>query len=616
MKQTQGVEVSKWGHILMYKKLQEFLHTVQFCFKISWEASKKYHLIRSALEIILAGIPFVIIIMGKEIINFFVDIPMKKMSVSDKIYNLVVLLSILMFLNILNRLITKMKDYYSGMHKDLISKEIEIQIGEKAASLDLSYFDSVKFYNEMNNAKRDSGSLQTLTWFVMDLIRSCIQFFISFIVLARLNVIFAFMLIAAGIPSIFMEKKFREVIYNWQRNHVPEERKMGYIMSILTGGIFAKDMRLFGIKGELLSRYKSMWDSWFKGKRETTYKMSKWLVLLSALPEIGSIGISLYVGIKIISGDLTIGDYSLYSGMIGQLMGGLFMVITLISSIYDNNLRLINYNNFIRWESKVKDTGCKTLMPPLEIRFENVTFKYPDTEQYILNNLTFSISGNEKIALVGLNGAGKSTIIKLLLRYYDPSEGRILVNGVDIRECDLKEYRKHFSIMFQDYANYAFTIRENIVLSDLDNKDNIEKIKMAAHRSGAQNIVDKYDTGMDTYLTRQFEEAGKELSGGEWQKIALARTFFRDGDIIILDEPSASLDAEAEHQIFEKFAELCKGKGAIFISHRLSNITMADRIIVLEKGGVIEEGSHRDLMNIKGKYSYMFNLQKDRYKVG
>ncbi|HEX3028097.1 MAG TPA: ABC transporter ATP-binding protein [Clostridia bacterium] len=599
----------------MRKKFKDFFYIIKFCFNISWKASRKYVIIRVVLEVILAAVPFAVIVLGKKIINFFVELPLMQISTQNKIYKLAILLVILMLINIINRLIARLKEYYSGMHKDLISREVEIQISEQTSSLDLSYFDSVKFYNEMNNAKRDSGSLQTLTWFVMDIIRGGIQLIISFVVLAKLNAVFALMIIITGIPSIFMEKRFRELIYNWQRNHVQEERKITYILNILTGGIFAKDIRLFGIKDELISRYKSMWDTWFKGKRETTYKLTKLLVLLSSLPEIGAIGISLYVGIQIILGNLTVGDYSLYNGMIGQLLGGLFSIITLTSTIYDNNLRIINYNNFIKWGSNIKETGSKKLTLPLEICFENVSFKYPDTEQYILQNLTFSFKGDQKVALVGVNGSGKSTIVKLLLRYYDPTEGRISVNGIDIKECDLKDYRKHFSVMFQDYANYAFTIREDIVLSDLDNNCNIEKVEIALDRSGARDIANKFDTGIETYLTRQFEESGKELSGGQWQKIALARTFFRDGDIIILDEPSATLDPEAEHQVFEKFTELCKGKGAIFISHRLSNATMADRIIVLDKGKIIEDGSHKELMAIKGKYAYLFNLQMERYVV-
>jgi ATP-binding cassette subfamily B protein len=598
------------------KKAGELFETVRFCFKISWKASHRYFLIRLFLEIIVAGIPFAVIFLSKEIINFFVALPGAITEASISIQTFVLLISLLLILKITSNLFNKMKEYCSKMHRDLISREMEAQIARHTAALDLSYFDSSKFYNEINNARRDSSAMQTLTWFVMDIIRLGIQFAFSFIVLAMLNAVFAFVLIAAGIPSVIYEKKLTGVIYMWQRKQVPEERKMNYVINILTGREFAKDIRLFGIQKELLSRYNLMWDKWFNNKRDTTYKNSKKVMLLSVLPGIGAVGISLFVGIEIIYGRLTVGDYSLYSGMIEQLMGGMFSIIVLISQIYDNNIRLVNYKNFMKWESNIKEAGNVIPAAPFEIRFVDVAFKYPGADRYILRNVNFSISQNEKVALVGLNGAGKSTIVKLLLRYYDPTEGRILVNGTDIRKYDLKEYRRHFSVMFQDYANYAFTIRENITLSNADNKEDIDKLKTALERSGAQSVVDRHDTGLDTYLTRQFVEEGKELSGGEWQKIALARTFFREGDIIILDEPSAALDPEAEHQVFEKFAELCKGKGAVFISHRLSNVIMADRIIVLENGEVIEDGSHRELMKMNGKYSYLFNLQAEKYMAG
>lgn len=602
----------------MFGKVKEFGGIVFFCFKVSWQASKKYLLIRSLIEIAVAVIPFSMIVLSKELLNFLVSVPGNgtNASISTYIYRLSMLLSMMLFLSVVSRILSKVKDYFGGVHRDMITRVVETQIAEKSAGLDLSYFDSAKFYNEMNNAKRDSNALQTLSWFVMDAIRSSIQFIASFIILVKLNPVFALLLIITGVPSIILEKSFAEVTYRWQRNHIPEERKMGYIMNILTGNNFAKDIRLFGIQSELLSRYHTMWKKWFHEKRRITYGKGKWVVLLSALPEIGAIGITLFIGMEIIFGRLTVGDYSLYTGMVGQLMDGLFMLITLSSRIYDNNIRLMNYNNFMRWESNVKDTG--TTIPEMlnEISFVNVSFKYPGTDQYILKNASFTLSKNERIALVGLNGAGKSTIVKLILRYYDPTEGEILINGINLKDYDLKAYRKHFSVMFQDYANYAFTIRENITLSDLGNKENMEKLNSAIERSGVQSVIDKYDSGLDTYLTRQFEEEGKELSGGEWQKIALARTFFRDGDIIILDEPSASLDPEAEHKIFQKFAELCEGKGAIFISHRLSNVTMADRIIVLDNGKVVEDGTHKKLMEQKGKYSYLFNLQAEKYKVG
>jgi len=598
------------------KKAKEFLGIIGFSFRVSWITSRKYLMVRLFIEVLIAGIPFGIIILNKILIDYLVNLPdIKVDSINGRNY-FISIIFLMFVLNVMYGLLGKIKDYCGSMHKELIGKEIEIQIAEQSASLDLSYFDSAKFYNEMNNAKKDSYALETLTWILMDMIRSGIQFIISFAAICKHSPIFAFIIIIAGIPSVFSEKRFVEVIYRWQKNHTPKERKMNYIMSIFTGRVFAKDVRLYDIQKYLLEKYNSMWDGWFKDKRSTTFKSSIYVMLLSTLPEIGAMVISLFIGIDIINGRLTIGDYSLYTGLVGQLTSGLFMIITLTSKMHDNNLRLVNYNNFMKWESIIKQKGSEIVTNPMNIHFDDVSFKYPGTEQYILKNVSFSIYKNEKVAIVGSNGAGKSTIVKLLLRFYDPSGGKILVNGKDIKEYKLKEYRKHFSVMFQDYVGYAFTIRENITISDLNGKDDMAKAKNAAEKSGVNSIIDKCSSGLETYLTRQFEEDGRELSGGEWQKIALARTFFSDGTVIILDEPSAALDPEAEHQIFETFTELCKDKGAIFISHRLSNVTMADRIIVLDNGQIIEDGSHEELMKLKGRYAYLFSLQAERYKVG
>ena len=286
-----------------------------------------------------------------------------------------------------------------------------------------------------------------------------------------------------------------------------------------------------------------------------------------------------------------------------------------MANILDNNIRITNFNKFLEWESLLKPCGTKKPESYFTIEFRDVSFQYPGSNKYVLENLNFSINSNEKVALVGKNGAGKSTIIKLILRYYDPTTGKILINGTDIKEYDIEILRKQFTVMFQDYANYAFTIKENITIADMDNKDNDEKVMDSCIKSGAENLISKFDKGIDTYLTGMFEEDGKELSGGEWQKIGLARTFFREGKIVVLDEPSAALDPEAEHYIFKKFSELSEGKGAILISHRLANIIMVDKIIVLDKTRIVEVGTHKELIERKGHYAYLFGLQAEKYKV-
>lgn len=600
----------------IFDKSGKFINGVAFSFSVSWKASRKLLLVRVAIVLVTSLLPFVLIILGREILNSFVRFTAQRGDTGANIIYFARLAAALFGLEVTSRILQKLKDSCGSVHKDMIGNYLNIQMINKSISLDLSYFDSVKFYNELTNAKRDSVALETLTWLVIDFTSALVQFIIAVILLLRLNILIVAILVFASIPVMISEKRYIARLYNWQRNNVPEERKMNYLLNILTGRQYAKDVRLYRLQEEFVARHQSIWRKWFRDKTKLTIKKSKWVALFSVVPEFVSIAALFYVGVNIIYGNLTVGDYSYYNGNLGQLTGSIFTLVMLFSQIYDNDIRLGNYKKFLQWESNIQCGGTVKPSYPLKIEFVDICFKYPGNEEYVLYKVNFTMYEGEKIALVGHNGAGKSTVVKLLLRFYDPTSGNILANGTDIREYDVDEYRRFFSVLFQDYANYAFTLKENITMSDFSAGYDEIKMNQACHNGDLNDIVKKYETGFDTYLTREFDENGKELSGGEWQRVALARTFFRNGSIIILDEPSASLDPEAEHYIFQKFAELYKGKGAILISHRLSNVTISDRIILLEKGCVLEHGSHSELMKKSGRYAYLFNLQADKYKVG
>lgn len=595
------------------KKAFVFFEISGFCFKVSWRASKLLAFVRILLEAMTAILPFLSIYMSKLVIDLLAGIYSKKGD-ETILYNFLLVLIWLLCIHVSSRVLDKIKETVTGFHNDYIVNDINIQIAEKTSTLEMSYFDSPSYYNELTNARRDTYSIQSLIWNIIQGVSTTVTLLVSFVMILNFNWIFAFVMVVTVIPSFIVERKYTEKVFNWQKNNVPEERKMQYLLSILTGRGFSKEIRLYNIGQDIINKYKDIWARWFSGKRKLISKKTIYICLLTAIPEICFICMVLFIGISIIKGKLTIGDYYLYTGMVGQLMGGLFSFVILFSKVFDNNLRVSRFKNFLKWDNEVKACGSKGINSINEIEFRNVSFKYPGTTNNILDKVSFKIYDKEKVALVGVNGAGKSTIVKLLLRFYEPTEGSILINGFNIKEFNLDSYRKCFSILFQDYANYAFSIRENISMSDQNNKADDTKIKEASIRSGADKIVEKYGDGIDTYLSREFEENGEELSGGEWQKIALARTFFRDSDMVILDEPSSSLDPESEHHIFETFAELCKGKGAIFISHRLANVTMADRIIVLDGGELIENGKHSELIKQNGKYAYLFSLQADKYK--
>lgn len=337
-------------------------------------------------------------------------------------------------------------------------------------------------------------------------------------------------------------------------------------------------------------------------------------MILSVIPPLLTVLILFNVGLNIINGNNSIGDFSFYSGIIGQLVGSIFIIIFFVSNISENKIRIRDFREFSEWTSNVEDTGELELQSINNIRFCNVSFIYPGNENATIKNMSFELNSKERVAFVGINGSGKTTLVKLLLRFYNVTEGSILINGTDIKHFTQASIRKSFSVMFQDYSNYAFTLRENIVISDIYTPTTDNRIIEACKKSGVDEIYKNWDKGLDSYIYKEFEIDGKELSGGENQKVALGRTFYRNAEIIILDEPSSSLDPESEYKLFNKMIELCKDKGVILISHRLSNIMIAERIIVIENGELIEQGSHSELIKNNGRYATLFRYQAERYK--
>ena len=593
--------------------IQPVLSSFVFSFIICWRSSKLLFTFRLVLEILLSLLPLLVIYLGREVINSLVSI----LTVSHPyIRPLITLIIYLFVIEIVSVASQKLEEILTSIHKDLISNYVNEQIIKKSAELDLSFFDSPMFYDSLLNVRRDSGAVESMVWSVTGIVKSAIQLIASGIILSHLSIFFPIIFICLNIPAVIIEKKFTEYIYNWMYNRAPEERKLGYIQGITTDRFFAKEVKLFNLFQPFFNRYKAIWKIWFAEKQTIIKRKCFWAIFTSILPRAGLLFLTFFVVLRIVRKLLTIGDFSFYTGLGGQFTGSIYMLINSLSQIFDNKLRINNYKKFLTWESKILPNQGITLQninPTIE--FKEVSFKYPNTDYYILRDLNFAISTREKIALVGLNGAGKSTIVKLLLRLYDPTEGKILIDGRDLKEYDLNTVRKIFGVVFQDFASYAFTARENIGFSDYENMHDEKRIQYAAEMSSANEFIKKWEKGYDTYLTKQFEKDGHELSGGEWQKMALARAFFKDASVMILDEPSSNLDPEAEYQVFQHFASLCKDKGAVFISHRLSSIVMTDRIFVLENGKIIESGSHKDLMLAKGRYAYLFNLQAEKYKI-
>lgn len=394
---------------------------------------------------------------------------------------------------------------------------------------------------------------------------------------------------------------------------------MEYYSAVVTNKDLVKEVRLFNLSNIFVDKFQTTFDRYYKGLKRLTVRETLWHLLITLVTAFVNailfLAIAKEVGAG--SGDLTVGHFSLYSGALNSIIGCVGAIVSSTATIYEGTLFIDNMIAF----NKVKPQIVPILDEPRAvekrvshtIEFKNVYFSYPGIKKYVLKNISFKLEGGDTAVLVGLNGAGKTTLIKLLTRLYDPTEGVILLDGKDIREYDLNELYSLYGIIFQDFGKYAVQVKENICFGDVSKQDFEADMLSSAKQSGAEEFIKDLPKGYETYLSKFFEEDGAELSIGQWQKLAVARAFYADSDILILDEPTASLDALAEQQIFNQFDSLRKDKTTIFVSHRLSSATRANIIIVLEQGEIVEMGNHAELMALGGKYYELFSAQAERY---
>lgn len=536
------------------------------------------------------------------------------------------LVGIQLLINVVSGLLGTLSNIVQQLLQELVSNRVQLLLMEKANTLDLSYFEDPEFYNKLRQAQ-DQANFRPVTMIsqTFDLGRTIITFLSMIFILLQLAWWIAIIALVVPIPAFIADSRYGWIGYQRTRRQSPERRQMLYFNQVMTTDTYNKEIKLFNLGDYFIQRYRFLANKFYGENKSVLVRRYMTGYVFQALSLIANAGIYLYVAYEAVQRVISIGDLTLYTQAALQVGTSFQSVLNGISSTYENNLFVSTLFDFLEYEPKItspaqpvplvsaNEDGSSIRKPGLSIEFRNVSFKYPGKEAYALDNVSFKIDEGEAVALVGRNGAGKTTLVKLLTRLYDPDSGEILVGGRNIREYDLHELRAQVGVIFQDYVTYYMSARENIGVGQINNVTDSELVQTAARKSGASAVIEKLPKGYDTTLGKWFDE-GTQLSGGEWQKIALARAFMRDARVLILDEPTSSLDAQAEYEVFAHFRELTAGKTAIFISHRFSTVRLADRILVIENGALIENGSHQELMALNGRYAELFNLQAEAYR--
>jgi ATP-binding cassette, subfamily B, bacterial len=582
--------------------------------RIVWEAAPKVIISTVVCRVLAALIPLAVLAVTRVIVNDIVDHTKNGATLPGNFWYLVGLEFLLagVIAGILARLIV----YSEVVLADRYSKHISTKIMEHASRLDLTSFEDPLFYDKMERAR-----VQGTDRIVM--IQSAgllIQQIVTTISLAGgilfLSPWILAVLVACVIPAFLGETHFAFMGYSLNFRQTPAKREMDYLRIIGGSKESAKELKLFGLRDFLVGRYTKLSNE-LHVQNVSLAKRRMWmgsvLTLLSALGYYGSYAFVIY---KTVMGSLDIGTFTFMTGAIALASTNIQAVFSTFSTIADQAMFITDLLEFFGLKPRVfSKPGALAAPRPIRLGFEfqDVSFAYPGQTRLVLSNVSFKLEPTERIALVGENGQGKTTIVKLLTRLYDPTGGRILLDGVDLREYDLDDLWREIGVIFQDFMRYDLTARENIAIGRIEDQDNIFRVRSAAHKSLAEDVIRKMPKGYDQILGRRFE-GGVDLSGGEWQKMALARAYLRDAQVLVLDEPTAALDAKSEHEVFERFAELTKGKMALLISHRFSTVKMADRILVLEGGRIAEQGPHDELLRSKGRYAEMFELQAASYR--
>jgi ATP-binding cassette subfamily B protein len=515
-----------------------------------------------------------------------------------------------------------------GLVRQLVGSRLGIDVNvailEKALQLDLRHFEDPEFYDKLTRARREASSRPlSLIQGNFQLLRNALTLAGYVALLVRFSGWMVLALLAATVPAFVAEAKFSGAAFRLRNWRSPDARRLNYLEYVMANDEHAKEVKLFGLGPLLLQRYRRLAERFFSEDKALATRRTLWAYLLSLGSTFMFYGCYALIVVATARGVLSLGDMTLYLVAFRQGQQSFQSLLTAVGGMYEDTLYMSNLFDFLAIPTARRSTGPLGSAAPAApapvlaeqgIRFEGVGFRYPDAERWALRHIDLFLPKGQSLALVGENGAGKTTFIKLLAGLYEPTEGRVRLDGRDLRDWDEGELRRRIGVIFQDFNQYQLLVRENVAFGSVAHLEDELRLQRAVEQGGARELVATLADGLDTQLGRWFK-GGAELSGGQWQKVALARAFMRDeADILILDEPTAALDAEAEHAVFERFRTLTAGRTAILISHRFPTVRMADRILVLENGEVIEDGTHAGLLAAGARYAKLFTLQAQGYR--
>ena len=581
-------------------------------FREIYHSSPKLFIVNVFARLLNAFTPVVILWVGKLIIDEII----LQVSIADKDLSLLWKYVIIEFsIVILSDLLGRLINLTDGLIGDLYNNSSSEKIIRKSSQLSMAQLEDPVFYDKLERARTQTSQRVGLMSNVLGQAENLISMISLIAGLIYLAPILIIILILSIIPSFINEARFSSTRYSVARSWTSERRELDYLRFIGANNQTAKEVKLFGLTDFIAERFKRVSHEYYQINKGLSVRQSLYGSLFNVLGVLSYYGAYVYIILRVIAGVISIGELTFLSGSFNRLRNNLQGFFSRFTRISESALYLQDYFDFL--DLKIEQTTEKKTPLPDKIiegfELRNVHFTYPGSREEVLKGVSFKLKAGEKMAFVGQNGAGKTTLIKLILRFYEPSKGEILLDGININKFDVDAYRKRFGVIFQDFFKYEFTVRENIGVGNIEKVKDDEVIKDAAARSLADEVIQQMYSGLEQQLGRRFSD-GQELSGGQWQKIALARAYMKDADVMVLDEPTSALDAQAEYDVFERFIGLTEGKTSIIISHRFSTVRMADRILVLKDGKVLELGTHEELMENPKLYAKLFKLQAAGYQ--